>query len=503
MVELSVRQTQNPPDTDPTVGIGSKEGLLDPSASRFPGRSPPRSPALDWDGPDDVENPHNWPLWKRILHSAIPAIYGFALTVGTSTYVAGLPYVMRQFGVGRTVALLPVSLYTVGFTLGPLVAAPVSELYGRRIVYWTNFPLLAVFNAIAAASDNFAVLVMFRFLAGFGGSGVLAVGAGTVADLWDPQNAGRVGLTYILAPFLGPSLGPLVGAYIIAQYDYDWKYSIWVILILCAPVGLAILFMKETSKSRILYLRAKKRGEQALAEQDQTPKMKKVKEAMLRPLHMCIFEPLAFFLSIYTGFNFAMIFSFFGSYAYVYQTYYNFTPKEYGLAFIGLVVGFIFSLATFAFFDATRYRKEAARTNGKVAPEHRLYAAMFGSLLLPIGLFWFAWTPRPSVHWIVPVLAGVPFGWGTLAVFLSSVSYLVDTYGVANGASAVAANGILRFLLGAVFPLFTLQMYQDLGVHWAGSIFAFVSVAMIPVPWIFFWKGRELRRRSFYETVDY
>lgn len=202
-------------------------------------------------------------------------------------------------------ALLPVSLYTVGFTLGPLVAAPISELYGRRIIYLTNLPMLAVFNAIAAASDNFAVLVIFRFLAGFGGSGVLAVGAGmyivqyvdvlslmrpgTVADLWDPQNAGRVGLSYILAPFLGPSLGPLVGAYIIAQYDYDWKYSIWVILILCAPVGFAILFMKETSKSRILYLRAKKRGD-CTVEQTSGEKMKRVKAAMLRPLHMCIFE---------------------------------------------------------------------------------------------------------------------------------------------------------------------------------------------------------------------
>jgi hypothetical protein len=49
--------------------------------------------------------------------------------------------------------------------------------------------------------------------------------------------------------------------------------------------------------------------------------------------------------------------------------------------------GFIFALATFGFFDATKYRKEAVRTNGQVAPEHRLYAAMFGSFMLPIGLF--------------------------------------------------------------------------------------------------------------------
>jgi len=143
-----------------------------------------------------------------------------------------------------------------------------------------------------------------------------------------------VGLTYILAPFLGPSLGPLVGAYIIAQYDNNWKYSIWVILFICAPVGVAMLFMKETSRHWILYLRAKKRGGKILEEGDKSSVAKKVGEAMLRPLHMCFVEVCSS--------SFAMIFSFFGSYNYVYCTVYHFTQKEVGLAFLGLVVGKLF-----------------------------------------------------------------------------------------------------------------------------------------------------------------
>ena len=99
-------------------------------------------------------------------------------TVGTSTFVAAVPYIQEKFKVSRTSALLPISLYTVGFTLGPLIAAPLSELYGRRVVYWSNLPLLVIFNAAAAESNNLATLVVLRFLAGVGGSGVLAVGAG-------------------------------------------------------------------------------------------------------------------------------------------------------------------------------------------------------------------------------------------------------------------------------------------------------------------------------------
>ena len=162
--------------------------------------------------------------------------------------------------------------------------------------------------------------------------------------------------------------------------------------------------------------------------------------------------------------------------------------------------GFAFGVISFAIFEATLYKRAFIKANGKSAPEHRLYNAMLGSIMLPIGLFWFAWSPRQGVHWIVPVLAGVPFGWGAIAIFISATTYMVEVYQAENGASASAANGFLRYLFGASFPLFTLQMYEGLGIHWAGSVFAFVSLLLLPVPWLFFWKGKELRKRSRYNT---
>ena len=129
--------------------------------------------------------------------------------------------------------------------------------------------------------------------------------------------------------------------------------------------------------------------------------------------------------------------------------------------------------------DRLLYRKEYEKSlrQGKVsnvAPEHRLYAAMLGSLGLPVGLFWFAWTARSEVHWISPVLAAIPFGWGNLMVFVGTMSrlekgftddshetagamYAIDVYGPLTGASAVAANGLVRYIMGAAFPLFTTQ----------------------------------------------
>jgi len=85
--------------------------------------------------------------------------------------------------------------------------------------------------------------------------------------------------------------------------------------------------------------------------------------------------------------------------------------------------------------------------------------------------------------------------------FISSALYLTDVYGALNGASAMAANGLARYATGAAFPLFTFQMYEALGIDWATSLLAFVSIALLPIPWVFFKYGPKIRSRSGYETL--
>jgi MFS family permease len=99
-------------------------------------------------------------------------------TVGSSVYTPAIPIIMANYNVDREIAVLPLSLYVVGFTVGPIIAAPLSELYGRRAIYWTTMPLLLTFTAIAGAANSVPLLIVMRFFAGFGGSGALAVGAG-------------------------------------------------------------------------------------------------------------------------------------------------------------------------------------------------------------------------------------------------------------------------------------------------------------------------------------
>jgi len=190
---------------------------------------------------------------------------------------------------------------------------------------------------------------------------------------------------------------------------------------------------------------------------------------IFRPVRMLVTESIVLFLSIYTAFNFAVLFAFFVAFPIVFRSpypdiqVYHFNTGEGGLVFLGIGLGVVSSTIISIIMDRTMYRRKtlAMRARGdfsNLAPEERLYPAMIGSFLLPVGLFWFAWSARSDVHWISPVLATIPFGLGSVLVFCACILYLMDTYGPMAGASAMAANGLLRFVLGATFPLFTVQM---------------------------------------------
>ena len=109
---------------------------------------------------------------------------------------------------------------------------------------------------------------------------------------------------------------------------------------------------------------------------------------------------------------------------------------------------------------------------------------------------WSAFTVKPTMHWIVPVLAGIPFAFGNVTVFISAALYMLDVYGPLSRASAMAANGLLRYIMGASFPLFTVQMFERLGVKWATLLLAFVCLLMVPIPWIFYKFGPGIRKKS-------
>lgn len=112
-----------------------------------------------------------------------------------------------------------------------------------------------------------------------------------------------------------------------------------------------------------------------------------------------------------------------------------------------------------------------------------------------LSLLWIAWAASPSVHWVVPMLSGVPFGMGYLLIFMAMLNYLTDAYETLS-ASAQSAASCSRSIFGAVLPLAAKPMFNQLGVHWACSLIAFLSLGVSVIPFAFIRYGDRIRSSS-------
>lgn len=132
---------------------------------------------------------------------------------------------------------------------------------------------------------------------------------------------------------------------------------------------------------------------------------------------------------------------------------------------------------------------------GEVPPEAMTIVVIFGAILLAVGQLWFAWTCQPAVHWIVPIVAGVPFGAGNACVFIYANSYIARSYGIYT-ASALSGNMFFRSVMGACLPLAGPSMYSKMGLNWASTLLGLVEAACISIPVVFYIYGHRIRQAS-------
>lgn len=220
----------------------------------------------------------------------------------------------------------------------------------------------------------------------------------------------------------------------------------------------------------------------------------------LRPWALLLREPIILLLAFYAAVIYGTLYMLFAAFPIVYQEQRGWNPGIGGLPFLGVMVGTILG-AIFTLYDKKRYIKTHKKYNGHAPPEARLPPCMLSAITIPVGLFWFAWTNYPSIHWMASVAALVPFGFGLILIYMGIVNYLIDSY-TAFAASALAGMSILRYLFGAVFPLFTSYMYKGLGVHWASSIPGFISVLCMPLPFLFYKYGPAVRAHCKYAALS-
>lgn len=386
-----------------------------------------------------------------------------------------------------------------------MVWSPLSEMptVGRLQVYfWTAIAFIVAQIPIPLC-NNIAVIFVLRFLTGFLCSPVLAVGGGTVADMFDKTHIGYPMACWELATWGGSALGPTFAGWTFLRFG--WKGPMWELVAL-AVFGLLLIvsLLPETLHGKILHERAVRirrpsNRNEYVTENDlsasETSFFSTMGQLLVKAVTINFQEPIVFVLNLYVALVFAIFFGMLESWPYVFKNPpYNFNTGEVGLAFLGIFAGGFTSMILYFMF--LKYHQDHCfDEHGNITPEERLWPAIPGGVFVPIGLLWYGWTAEAEAQYILPVLGGFFFGIGMFTIFMAMLSYLPDAY-PAVAATTIAGNCLLRASLAAVFPLVMTPFYEALGAGVASSILGGLGLLFVPWPVYLFYRGHNLRMKS-------
>ncbi|KAK9364669.1 major facilitator superfamily domain-containing protein [Lipomyces kononenkoae] len=459
---------------------------------------------VDWYTTDDPDNPQNWSPWKKHFVSLLICLYTFVVYCGSAIYTPSTRFVAEHFGVSDIAASLGLSLYVLAYGMGPLIFAPLSEIpaLGRNVPYLVTFALFVILTVPTALVENFAGLLVLRFLLGFFGSPCLANGGASMQDIYSLLKLPYALIFWVSAAYCGPALGPLISGFAVPAEN--WRWSLWEILWMSGPVFLLFcICLPETSASNILLRRAQRlrklTGNQNLKSQSEIDQANmKVSniafEALIKPWQISILDPAVAFTHIYTSIVYGIYYSYFEVFPLVYIDIYGMNIGEMGLVFLVVLIACIVAAMTFAAY-LWFYLEPDIMQRGLRAQEHRLVPALLAVFGPTIGLFLFGWTARQSIHWVVPTIGIFIYAGSAFIILQCIFVYLPLTYPT-YVASLFAANDFCRSAFASGSIIFATPMYLNLGISRGISLLGGLSVIGIVGMYILYFYGANLRARS-------
>ncbi|RHZ57300.1 MFS transporter [Aspergillus thermomutatus] len=492
--------------------------------------SPTRLFLVDWENDHDPLKPSNYSLPRRISATLIVTALAFVVGAASSIESGVLPQNSAAFHVSEVVASLATGIYLLGFAAGSLVSGPLSEILGRNAVYAGSLTLFMLFVMASGLAPNIGAQLACRFLAGVFGCPPLTCAGGTVADLWDPLEKTLAFPLYAILSFGGPVLGPVIASYM-GQGTLSWRWTNWIILLASGLVlALVLLFQPETYSPLLLtwkarHLRTLTGDERYRAEMEleKTAVFARIWTACARQVLLTVHEPIILLISLYMTVLYIVLFTFFDGYSFIFGDVHGLSQGLTNIVWVAMYAGillaglavpvvYIWTKREFA-QQPTPSDSEAkggigagagagagaarAQVQVRARPENRLWFAMLGAPCIPIGLFWMGWTDYASISIWSPILASAVFGFGTIAVFISSYMYVIDSYDI-YAASALGFMTVSRYCAAGGMTVVGIPFYANCGVQYTLTILGCISAVMTVVPYVFYRFGGVIRGWSRY-----
>ncbi|KAG6127080.1 hypothetical protein E4U09_002540 [Claviceps aff. purpurea] len=448
--------------------------------------------------------------WKKWYILTVIFWVQVSMNFNTSLYSNAIPGMTEEFHVSDQAARCGAMIFLVLYAFGCELWAPWSEEFGRWPVLQASLFLVNVWQLPVALAPNFTSVMVGRALGGLSSAGG-SVTLGMIADMWESDTQ-QYAVAYVVFSSVGGSvLGPIIGGF--TEQYLDWRWSIWIQLILGGFVQLVHFWTVPETRTTIMMNRiAKKRredtnqniwGPDELVSFRDRFSAKEVLVTWVRPFRMFLTEPIVLVLSLLSGFSDALIFMFIQSFGLVYNGKWGFTPVQVGLSFISIGVGYL--IAWLMFIPAIRrnIKERAAKPHDERAQyESRLWFLLYLAPCLPIGLIGFAWTiSGPPIHWIGSMIFVAIVGIANYAIYMATIDYMICAYGPYS-ASATGGNGWARDFLAGVLTVPAVPFFENIGkssgrnLEYASTILFCISFVLVIAVYVIYWKGPQLRARS-------
>ncbi|KAL9135000.1 MAG: hypothetical protein Q9175_003814 [Cornicularia normoerica] len=451
----------------------------------------------------EVEEPKHYSRRAKWYITFVVSLAAVAAPLGSTIVFPSLLQISDDLHTSPTITNLSAALYMLSMSIFPLWWSSFSETLGRRTIYLTSFTLFLLFNVLAAVSKNIAMLIVMRILGGGAAASVQAVGAGTIADVWEVRERGKAMGIFYLGPLCGPLFAPIIGGALAEKLG--WRSTQWFLAIYGGAVLVFLFFaLPETLKAT----KSPSDAEKQLASdrpnltrtisrqsvQRKTAKyVKAAKRIFLDPLKIILYLrfPAVLITVYYASITFGSLYLLNVSLQTTFsKPPYSFSATIVGLTYIPNSIGYVLaSLFGGKWTDKimAREAKRAGRYDEKgkliYRPEDRMREnAWIAAFLYPAALIWYGWTAEKGIFWLVPLIGNFFFGVGSMLIFAMATTMLTE-FMPKKASNGVAVNNFVRNIFSCVGAIVAQPLISAIGNGWLFTGVGVIATASSVVIW--------------------
>jgi MFS family permease len=409
----------------------------------------------------------------------------------------------------KSASVLLVTVWELGEAAGPLLIAPLSEIYGRYIIFNVANIVFILATILSALSQTSNMFIFTRFLTGFAvASNVL--NPAIIGDIFKSEERASGMSLIMLAPLLGGAIGPAISGAI--AETLGWRnilYMAAIVAIICEIAFFTLL--RETYKVPILQRRAARLREETKNEslrcafevdgKSDVVGWAALRTAITRPVIVLVDSLVLQIISIYGGVVFTLYYIMATTFPTILREVYGFSPAKIGSSFLMFSLGATCGIIICNLLVDRIYISLGKSRGGVSIPEYRMPLLLVGSAILPFIVALYGWAPY--AHWPLAfmLISVALIGVLVIVIWVPLASYVVDAFGLYS-ASAMTMVLIFRCLASTVVPLAIPALTDKVGLGCCFLILAGVFVALIPLPLLITAYGKRWRSTSKYTKSE-